>query len=70
MAAACSIKDFQAAVIPYLHDHADTKFFNYTLHPVAENLESHGYGFGGTGSLLNQIDNFYENPVFENQRTS
>ncbi len=69
MAAACSIKDFQTSVIPYLKGHKNTQFYNYTLHPVAENLESHGSGFGGTGSLLNQIDNFYENPVFENQRT-
>ena len=69
MAAACSIKDFRTSVIPYLNNNKNTKFYNYTLHPVAENLESHGYGFGGTGSLLNQIDSFYENPVFENQRT-
>lgn len=67
MAAACSIKDFQLSVIPYLKEHT-TKFYNHTLHPIAENLESHGYGFGGTGTLLNQIDNFYEDPVAENQR--
>jgi len=74
MAAACSIKDFQLAVVPYLKwsknqfGNKSTKFFNYMLHPIAENLEAHGYGFGGTGTVLNQIDNFYEDPVSENQR--
>lgn len=69
MAAACSIKDFSGAVVPYLKNNPKTNFYNYSLHPVAENLEDHLYGFGGTGSLLNQIDNIYETPVFENHRT-
>jgi hypothetical protein len=75
MAAACSIKDFQAAVIPYLqnpkHKKTDqnegTEFYNYTLHPVAENLES--YRIVGAGSLLTLIDNVFENQVFENHKT-
>ena len=79
MAAACSIRDFQNSVIPYLQNpkHQTTKFYNYTLHPVAENLESYDFKIGsyagvlgvGAGSLLNLIDNFFENPVFENNRT-
>jgi len=69
MGAACTIADFQSMVVPYLKTHRNTRFYNYMLHPTAENMEAHGYGFGGTGSLLNQIDNFYETPVAENQRT-
>ncbi len=67
MGAACSIKDFQVSVIPYLKVHADTQFFNYMLHPVAENLEA--YWIVGAGSLLTLIDNIFENQVFENHKT-
>ncbi|MBU0730510.1 MAG: hypothetical protein KKE17_12450 [Proteobacteria bacterium] len=69
MAAACTIKDFERSVAPYLKKHPDTEFYNYTLHPKAENYEAHFGGFGGTGSLLVQIDNFYANPVSEKERT-
>lgn len=68
MGAACTIKDFQQSVLPYLRDHPRTQFYNYTLHPKAEALESHGFGFGGSGSLLIQIDNLYERPISENTR--
>ncbi len=69
MAAACSIEDFEAAVIPQLKSNPAARFFNYMLHPIAENREAHMYGLGGTGTLLNQIDNIYENAVSMNQRT-
>lgn len=71
MAAATSIEDFNQSVIPYLNqkEHQNTKFYNYTLHPIAENTESHLFGIGQTGSLLTQIDNFYETPTTEEQRT-
>lgn len=36
MAAACAIRDFEDAVIPYLAKHEQTNFYNLTLHPVAE----------------------------------
>lgn len=69
MAAACSIKDYELSVQPYLKKHPNTQFYNYMLHPKAENYETHLLGFGGTGSLLVQIDNFYANPVSERERT-
>lgn len=71
MAAACSIEDFQSSVLPYLENkiNKETVFYNFMLHPIAENSEAHGYGIGGTGSLLTQIDNFYEKPTVESERT-
>lgn len=69
MGAACSIRDFQMAVIPYLVKNKETEFYNYMLDPLAENMEAFAWGIGGTGSLLVQIDDIYERPVAENQRT-
>lgn len=71
MAAACSIEDFQLSVLPYMRadQNKNTQFYSYMLHPIAENMESHAGGLGQTGSLLTQIDNFYEDPTLENQRT-
>ncbi len=68
MAAACTIKDFELSVVPYMRQ-GDTHFYNYVLHRKAENYESHFWGLGGVGSLLVQIDNFYANPVSEKERT-
>lgn len=72
MAAACPIEDFRSSVAPHLKKTPPlgpkTSFYNYMLHPIAENKEAHGFGIGGTGSLLNQIDNMYENPVSESHR--
>ncbi|MDK9706107.1 MAG: hypothetical protein OEL83_03565 [Desulforhopalus sp.] len=69
LAAACSIADFQGSVVPHLKKNNKTRFFNLMLHPLAENQEAHMIGFGGTGTLLNQIDNIYENAVSMSQRT-
>lgn len=69
MAAACTIDDFRAALPHHLTKDKETHFYNYMLHPVAENLEAHIYGIGGTGSLLDQIDNIYENATSESHRT-
>ena len=69
MAAACSLKDFDASVTPQLRSNPDARFYNYMLHPIAENQEAHMYGLGGTGTLLNQIDNIYENAAATNHRT-
>lgn len=69
MAAASSIEDYRLSVLPYLRRHNHTVFYNYSLHPIAENTDSYGFGLGGFGSLLTQIDNFYEAPITEDQRT-
>ncbi len=69
MAAACQISEFQKCVVPYMRNHKETQFYNFMLHPIVETLEFHVGGLGGTGSLLHQIDQFYENIVADNGRT-
>lgn len=69
MGAACSIREFQDTVQPYLANHARTQFYNYMLDPLAENSEAPLWGVLGAGSLLVQIDDMYERPVSQNRRT-
>ncbi len=65
MAAACSLNEFDRAVVPYLQESPGTLFYNLCLHPQHDIDE----GFGGNrdlvaerGSLLEWIDNFYSTP--------
>lgn len=54
MAAACSFEDVERAVLPAMQRNRKLKFYNLTLNPDAEAREI------TVGSLLEQIDNFYE----------
>ncbi len=58
MAAACSLKDLEHAVNPYLNRNInkDTKFYNLSLHPYRDIRENHFYDFVPRGSLLVWID--------------
>jgi len=69
MAAACTMKDFQASVIHYMEEHDKTKFYNLTLHPVAEERENVSYDILPRGSLLAWIDDFATNPASFEERT-
>lgn len=69
MGAASSIADYRLTILPYMRKTKESVFYNYSLHPIAENTDTYFNGFGGTGSLLTQIDNFYEDPTTENERT-
>jgi hypothetical protein len=69
LAAACSVKDFSTSVLPYLEKNPQTRFYNLSLHPVAEASESEGFELLPRGSLLVWIDNFLQNPVSEQERT-
>ena len=76
MAAACSLNDFERAVLPYLKQHATEKeptlFYDLCLHPQHEidewRLQQVSWGKGleevlaERGSLLEWIDNFYSTP--------
>ncbi|MFA6544254.1 MAG: hypothetical protein WCS99_07500, partial [Limisphaerales bacterium] len=61
MAAACSVRDFERCVLPYLKEEKRCNFHNLTLHPVAERKETFG-AVVARGSLLQWIDIFYTNP--------
>lgn len=73
MAAACSIRDLQSAVIPYLQscEGQETKFFNLTLHPIndADEIDWAYLDLLPRGSLLEWIDNFYTTPETHLDRT-
>src|SRR5205807_7605742 len=62
MAAACSVRDFQRSVVPYMQRHTTTNFYNLCLHPVNEVRERHAADLVPRGSLLVWIDDMYSNP--------
>lgn len=59
MAAASTINDFNDSIVPYLQKHEETKFYNLTLHPIAERRENFFYDVSPRGSLLEWIDKYY-----------
>ncbi len=69
MAAACSIRDFENSVIPYLVEHEETQFYNLTLHRKAEERERFEWSRlpyvdpAIRGSLLSWIDLFLAKPL-------
>ncbi len=69
MAAACTIRDFEEAVIPYLSKHKETNFYNLTLHPIAEENENVFIDILPRGSLLVWIDDFASTPATRDDLT-
>lgn len=73
MAPACSVRDAQKIVVPYLRRHLDARFFLLTLHPTAEADEKFSvlpwYDLVPRGSLLEWIDNWYTTPPSHADRT-
>lgn len=63
LAAACTIKNFEHSVIPYLEQHPTTKFYNLTLHPYGDAREKTFWDVLPRGSLLDWIDDFASNPA-------
>lgn len=74
MAAACSLRDFNICVVPYLQHHSTAQFYALSLHPKCESGEiafSPGKAevdLAPRGSLLVWIDNIFGNPPSENLR--
>tara|TARA_R110001592_G_scaffold363337_1_gene684338 strand:- start:1309 stop:2634 length:1326 start_codon:yes stop_codon:yes gene_type:complete len=56
MAAACSLKDLEVVVAPYLEAHEGAQFFSLTLNPYMDIVENTFYDFVPRGSLLMWID--------------
>ncbi len=70
MAAACSVRDFEQSVIPYLRrQNNQTKFYNLSLHRRAEEGEINYMDFVIRGSLLTWIDEFFANPMTPPEKT-
>ena len=72
MGAAASIKDVQAAVVPWMQqpNNAKAQFYNLSLDPYRELSESHGFDSVPRGSLLNWIDYIYGDVNSFNDRTA
>jgi len=56
MAAACSIKDVELVVPPYMQKNTDTKFYSLSLNPYRDMTENSLLDFVPRGSLLVWID--------------
>jgi len=70
MAAACSVRDFEQSVLPYLRrPDNQTKFYNLSLQRRAEEGERNYMDFVIRGSLLTWIDEFFANPMTPTDRT-
>jgi hypothetical protein len=70
MAAACSVRDFSRAVVPYLLENPQTQFYNLMLHPLADLRErGRGYDLPPRGSLLVWLDDFLTEPQTPLDRT-
>ncbi len=74
MAAACTVRDFERSVVPYLLAHQGgeqtCRFYNLTLHPTADLRERRrAADIPPRGSLLVWIDNFLGDPQTPLDRT-
>ncbi len=71
MAAACSVRQFYYTAVPYMKSSKGkrTRFYNLSLHPTAEFAESNWFGALPRGSLLEWIDNMYEESDSDLDRT-
>ena len=78
MGAACSVREFQKSVIPYLQRHRPElellkgrapMFYNLCLHPVVEMRSIEYFDIPPRGTLLVWIDNFLADPATELDRT-
>jgi pimeloyl-ACP methyl ester carboxylesterase len=70
MAAACSIRDVETSVIPYLKKNSAANFYNLCLHPLNEVQEESFWGFAPRGSLLHFIDHSLSVPEHPTDRTA
>ncbi len=63
MAAACSLRDWEASVLPYMLRHGSTRFYQLTLQDKAEDAERNAFDLSPRGSLLAWIDDFLSQPL-------
>jgi pimeloyl-ACP methyl ester carboxylesterase len=68
MAGAASMREFEIGVLPYLELHHETRFYNLTLHPIAERREFYLAHLAPDGSLLEWIDGYLSAPETELDR--
>jgi hypothetical protein len=59
LASAASMRETNESVTPFLQSHKKTEFYSVTLHPLAEQRESHLFSLTPHGSLLAWIDAYF-----------
>ncbi len=69
MAAANSIREFLNTLVPVMKRKPELRFYNLSLHPVADAREITGLGSTPSGSLLEWVDDMYEKPPTMLDRT-
>lgn len=69
MGAAATSRDALSSLPPYMQEHRNTKFYNLSLHPHAEDTETNFWGLVPNGSLLTWIDSMYGLPENEIDKT-
>lgn len=69
MGAACSIRDFEQSIFPYLRQNTNAHFYSLSLHRIRERLEGSFFDLPPRGSLLNWIDDIFEKPKSTSDRT-
>ncbi|MCX7824338.1 MAG: hypothetical protein N2689_02145 [Verrucomicrobiae bacterium] len=70
LAAACSMRDLESSVVPYLAAHPGATFYNVCLHPKNDVFGICVPGdLGPRGTLLQWIDNFFSSPLTMQDRT-
>lgn len=70
LGAACSVRDYEDAVFPYLLDDRTARVFHVVLHPNNEIGEAPYYDLAPRGSLLTWIDDFLAKPTTPLDRTA
>ena len=82
MAAACSIRDMENAVFPYLQEHKNSRFYHLTLHQLADETENSLGSLGPPdsiwqwmqivprGSLLEWVDAYLSDAITPDDRTA
>jgi hypothetical protein len=69
LGAACSVRDYEESVFPYLKTNEKAKFYHIVLHEEAEEREATGFELAPRGSFLVWLDDFMNDPETPLDRT-
>jgi len=69
LGAACSIREFEQSLFPYLRRRTNTHFYSLSLHRIRERNEVNLWDLPPRGSLLNWIDDIFAKPKTITDRT-
>lgn len=70
LGAACSVREYERAVFPYMFEDRTARMFHVVLHPENEVGEAPAWDLAPRGSLLTWIDDFLAKPTTPLDRTA